>query len=697
MKLNLTTAFVLATFFLSCNSIQSQKSTLPHADIIRDIRFDDIIDLSGGSGNPFLFFDEQQKVNPELDTIAKCITRDMPNGQIYYPHYWGDQWRWAVDLRGKYHLKKIWYYVDKNSYFDDTLFFYKTNDFTGFQPIASVHIPLGANGWFFIPVNDTTRYLVTGMKRSFEKKYSSYGTVNVTEIIPYGTLTDAKRLPAAPAVYTGNMRTKKTIGELVGVNIIGGYEAMSNFDDFAHVRPMNERFYMDDQPNTSISDKKFNGDHFNEYSGGAVWRPILSYLDSFNIKGILTVPEFNGASQKVITQNKGNNPGWPVNNINDNPLQMSSYTESGRFFWTLGALVGQARIDSAKIPLFRLPRRSGRNLRTVLTNGSEINRFWGAPDTSTTGWRYIGNYLYLLQSQVDYDGYESTLGNNLGLANADPKLQLGMAADYKPDSLLVQSRVRLSRAMRKDGKNIFGVYQFNEYPDSVYSDHRRSRHAIEYDLSKHIQKNVQHAYKLDPAMQIFWTENGMDANQHSDKATPIRTGNTWTDREWQAINLGYNIVEVSKTNIDRYFLYVMVTNAPEDNGATFQTADLMSSYPTLTHKPPYYFVKNLIRTLKEYRHEKTISSKWKGLIVEKYRSTIHPEEVAYVVGYANTTGEMLSNQTVQVGNVAGNVIMHDLSFTELATRQTPLKVTNGILAIPVVSEKPVVIKLTEKP
>ncbi|MFT3824484.1 MAG: hypothetical protein QM731_11210 [Chitinophagaceae bacterium] len=696
MKLNLTGA-LLAIFFLSCNSIQSQKSTLPHAEMIRDIRFDDIIDLCGGSGNPYLFFDEQKKINPELDSIAKCVTRDMPNGQIYYPHYWGDQWRWAVDLRGRHHLKKIWYYVDKNSYFVDTLFFYSTKDFTSFKQIAAVNIPMGANGWYFVTVNDTTRYLVSGMKRSHEKVYNSFGTVNITEIIPYGTLTDAKRLPAAPATYAGAMRPKKAIGDLIGVNIIGGYEPMFNFDDFAHVRAMNERSYMDDMPNTSMTDKKFNADHFNEYSGGAVWRPILSYLDSFNIKGILTTPEFNGSSKKVMDQNKGNNPGWPVNNLNDNPLVMSSYTESGRFFWTLGAIVGNVKMDSTKVPLVKMPRKTGRNFRTVLTNGNEINRFWGAPDTSTTGWRYISNYLYLLQSQVDYDGYESTLGSNLGLANADPKLLLGMAADYKPDSLVVQSRVQLSRAMRKDKKNVFGVYEFNEYPDSAYSDHRRSRHAIEYNLSGHIQKNVQHAYKLDSSMQIFWTENGMDANPNTDKATPLRTGNTWTDREWQAINLGYNIIEVSKTNVDRYFIYVMVTNAPEDNGATFQTADLMSSYPAVVRKASFYYVKNLIRTLREYRHEKTISSQWKGLVVEKYRSITRPEEVAYVVGNANTNGSTLTNQTIQVGNVAGDAIVHDLSFTEIGTKQSSLKPANGVLTVPVVSEKPIVIKLVEKP
>ena len=91
---------------------------------------------------------------------------------------------------------------------------------------------------------------------------------------------------------------------------------------------------------------------------------------------------------------------------------------------------------------------------------------------------------------------------------------------------------------------------------------------------RHIQKNVQHAYKLDPAMQtsgqrMAWTLTSIATRPHPSAPEipgPIVSGRPLTC---------YTIVEVSKPILGyRYFLYVMVTNAPEDNGATSRQSGL---------------------------------------------------------------------------------------------------------------------------
>jgi hypothetical protein len=665
---------------------------------ITGIVFQDLIDEAGGSGNPYTFFDEQLTADPENGVSPACSSLSLPNSDIYYPKMWGRQWRSAVDLRANYHLKKIWYYVAfNNDLFDDTLFLFKTNDFVTFEKMDSIRVPINtATGWYSKVLDDTTRYVVYGLKRRQNPTFLSWGSPYVYETILYGDLISGQvRRPTPPLQYAGIKRPKQTMGSLLGENLIGGYEPMHNLSDFAHMRVMNDRHYPDDSLGSlALGTKKFNGDHFNEIQGGAPWRAMRYLWDSINTITGFVLPEFNASSYKVNTQ-AGSQICWAYNDFGDDPLLVSSYTESGYLAWNMAAQFGHIQVDSNRLRIYRAPRNTGLNLDMHFTFGSEINRFWGVIDTATSGCRYTPNLMYLYQSQNDYDGYQDSFGDSIGIKNADPLALLGAAADYKIDSMMIQSRVKISRAMRTDSANIFGSFQFNEYPDKQYTGDVRSMHAVEYGMSSHVNKIIDVSYRLDPDMLVMLTENGMDANQGSDKATPQRTGTTWTDREWQAINLGWNIIEVSKTNIDKYFLYVMVTNSAENNAGTFQTSDIMSSFPDIIYKPPYYYIRNMVRTMRNFRHESTIQSSWRGLCIEKYRHATISDSVAYVVGYADTTGITLSNQIIPMIGVIGNGTKVELSFTSFTNTQTPVTVLGG-LATMSVGEKPFVILASEQ-
>lgn len=664
---------------------------------IAGVVYQDLIDLAGGSGNPYTFFNEQLTADPENGISPACTSISLPNSDIYYPKMWGRQWRSAVDLRAAYHLKKIWYYVaSNNDLFDDTLFLFKTNDFVTFEKIDSIRVPINtATGWYSKTLDDTARYVVYGLKRKQNPTFMSWGSPYIYETILYGDLIAGQvRRPTPPTRYAGTKRPKPIIGDMIGANLIGGYEPMHNFTDFKHMRIMNDLHYVDDSLGSlALGTKKFNGDHFNEIQGGAFWRAFRYMYDSLEITTSFVAPEYNASSYKVNTQ-AGSQICWTYNNFGDNPLAISSYTEIGYLAWNMAAQFGAVQVDSNRLKILRAPRSTGLNLNMHYTYGSEINRFWGVIDTAASGCRYTPNQMFLYQAQMTYDGYQNAHGDSIGIKNADPNAILGAAADYKIDSMMIQSRVKMSRAMRTDSANIFGSFHFNEYPDKQYTGDVRSMHAVEYNMSQKLNDIADVSYRLDPNMLIFYTENGMDANQNSDKATPQRTGTTWTDRQWQAINLGWNIVEVSKSNIDRYFIYVAVTNASESNGGTFQTSDLFASYPTIIYKDPYYYVRNFIRTLRNFRHEETIQSQWRGLCVEKYRHVTIEDSVAYVVGYADTTGITHIGQVIPMDGVIGTGTRVDLSFTSFTNTQTPVVVVAGETILSV-GEKPFVILALE--
>jgi hypothetical protein len=666
---------------------------------ITGIQFADIIDHQGGSGNPFAFFDEQSTADPENDIIPACSTRDYPNSILYYPWYHGNQWRFTVDLRAQYHVKKIWYYVGfNNDTYDDTLFIFKSSNLRDYIKVDSIRITSPqTTGWYSRLLDDTTRYLTFGLKREIGAGVSGEQSPYIMEIIPYGDiLAGETRLPAMPATYQGTKRPKKTIGELVGVNRIGGYEPMHNVSDFAHDRIMNDLYYINDSTNVNgLIDFKLNGDHFGEYQGGATWRAMEFMFDSLERTTGFILPEWNGASMKVIEQ-AGAQVCWQVNNLTSNPLLLSSYTEVGYTAWNLAAKFGAVAIDSSRLRIFRTPRVTGMNLNMHITFGSEIERFWGAADTSNTSCRYTGSLLYATEAQMLYDGMEDSFGDSIGVVNADPNMKLGAAATYKLDSITWNSRVKLGKGMRSDGQNIFSSIQFNDYPEKNYSGIGvRSIHAVNFGLSTHIGKAVDFIYRLDPDIESMLTENGMDANAASaPKGTPPRTGTTWTNREWQAINLGWNIIEVSKTHLDKYFMYVLVTNAAEENAGTFQTSDIMSSWPAIVYKAPYYYVRNMIRTLSNFRHEETIQSQWRGLCIEKYRHATITDSVAYVVGYADTTGISHTGQVIPLSNITGVPKKVELSFTSFTNTESTVTVTSGEATMSV-GEKPFVILALE--
>lgn len=651
---------------------------------ITDIKFSDIIDFQGGSGNPWTFFNEQTSIDPENNITTAAPNRTLPSDSKYFPVYQGSQWRFAVDLRAQYHIKKIWYYVaNNNGFYDDTLFIFKTSDFLTLEKIDSIRIPVPTTtGWYSRVIDDTTRYLVFGLKRLMDNNPNGSRSPEVTEIIPYGDLLAGEtREDPLPDTYQGVKRPKKTIDSLVGIGIIGGYEPMHNFSDFAHVRIMNERFYLDDSTNSNgLIDKKFNGDHFNEYNGSAPWRSMFNLLDSLHYittTNFIT-QELNGASQKVNNQ-YGSTLGWPVNNYGDDPLNPNSYTESGYMFWNLVAQRGSVPIDSNRLRIFRTPRYTGQNFNESITNGSEINRYWGATDTSSSGWRYMTALQYVIHTQVDFDGFETSYGDSIGGANADPAFKLGYAADYQIDSILLNSRYKLATAMRSDGVNPWGTFQFNEYPEKDYGGGLgvHGMHALDYDVESHFGAIEDYAYRLDPNWLIMCTENGFDANTASNKSTPLRTNSVWTDREWQAINLGWNISQVSKTHVDKYFIYIMVTNASESNGGTFQTSDIMSSFPSVVYKPPYYYVRNLIRTMKGYRHDSTIATQWRGLNIERFRNVNNSDSVAFLVGYADTTGITYNNTSISLPGIPdGTVKVVDLSFTSFTNTEENISVSS---------------------
>lgn len=664
---------------------------------IRGIVYKDMIDLVSGSGNVGKYFDEQG-ADPErgINTPTPITTdRANANNLIYFPLSLARENRAGVDLRGTYDLQRIWYYVGTNAYINDTIRFYTTQNAIDYKLFGKKRVPIGFSGWDYVDGRDTADNFYIGMHRGRDSVFNSWGTVELMEVIPYGDLIGTRQ-PAPPATVWAPSTTFQTIDNIMGVDLIGGYEAMKYIKPFKNVRVMNNTNYIMDSAyvrtynlSNSLATAKFNLDHFNEERNNAYYRSIPGLIDSLNKSGKYITLDYNGGSQRLI--DVYGVTGVRINTDTSALYHPRSYTESGRFFNTLGKLFGSTASDTNLLPTLYIKKFTGYNMNwniqngknnVNISNGNELNGFFKGDDTSHTE-RFQPTLSYVAMSQADYDGWQGTLGSDMGLAAADPTIRLSTSSLFEIDSLLPQSEIKLSKKMRTDGKIIYGRIQFNNYPSA--GGHQV--HAVEFDYATKLRKFVAYLRSLHD-WEIENTEfSGGDANTTSAQSAPLRTGSTWTDREWQAICNDYMLFAVSGSGLDRSYSYVLSTNAAEGNGGSFQNTDFIKSYPSIVLHPTWYRYANIARLLKGYRVDTLVQSTWNGKYILKLRNVAHPDSVAYAVGHASKDGTSLTNFTVNMGLLRGLPAVHDLSFVAETSTQIGYTLVNKVLTLASQSEK----------
>lgn len=666
----------------------------------------DLIDLVGAPVNVKYFFDDTTS-NPERGIYNNDETIDLPTVQDgrYYPSkylesYGKREWRFAAHLRGEHHVKKIYYHVLPDAFYTDSLLFYKTEDFITFTRLAAVNIPItGSNYWDFVTVDDTTRNIVIGIRRAYNSTFFSYGTPQVSEIKLYGDPVGSR----SPALsFKGYPRPLRSVDQLVGIDMILGYESQEKMAPFKNQRIMQDATWMLDDLFQSTT--YFNFDHFNELAFGPE-RTQKGMLDSAKYHGRYATLNLNSGSQAL--QDSGL-IGIRQNYLLSNPYQLNTYSISGQFMYTIGKAYGQVPYDTSFMRMLYKPRFSADTMNPIyyagwsnnmnIGNGNELNGFWKVPDTAL-GLRFQDNLSYAMNSQLDYDGYESRYGDTIGMVNADPNIRMSEATLYEIDKSVHQSRYLMAREMRTDRKNIFGRVQLNKYWHTE-SGTLEGLHPVEDSASFKLKSYATNVFSIDSSVELEYTEVGYDANTGSVQCVP-RTGSSWTDREWQAICNAYVLFESTGAYFDRMYYYVMTTNQDEANDNRFATSDFAASFldgnPVNIRRNTWYYTANAVRLLTGYVEESVLSYVWNGKYLKKYRSLNNRDSVAYVIGKAATDGSTLTDATIPTGEVIGTPVVHNLSFTAETTSTSSISPVSGILTIPVVSEKPLIILVQEIP
>jgi len=257
----------------------------------------------------------------------------------------------------------------------------------------------------------------------------------------------------------------------------------------------------------------------------------------------------------------------------------------------------------------------GLNLVKYIECDNERDKWWKGRKAYQTGREYAANL------SAFYDGHKKTLGDGVGVKNADPNMLVVMGGIASASTDYVRGMIdwcKEFRGYKADGSVNFcwDVVNYHLYAnDARYEANNWPTAGVAPELS--INDSVAnafiqmvHEYAAD--MPVWITETGYDINQGSpQKAIPIGNKSALeTQADWLTrTTLGY-----AKSGIQRLFFYELVDDNPW-SGGPYASSGLVND--DRSRRPAAHYLYQLYKMFGNYTYQRTMQS---SPIVDKYTS-----------------------------------------------------------------------------
>ena len=639
---------------------------------------ENVFDLSGyadhGGADPFALFDENEFVDPasQPDAQYKPHTNPQPTEQpaIYFPAGRGN--RIVIDLQTTRQLTDVFLFDRSNS--ADSVWLY-TGDMlhwklkAGFTTLAFYQ----SSQWRRFPLQDSSRYVMI--------RFNSHKAA-ITEMVLYGCGEGA--VPVAP----GNSRedpvfTRKPMKEFLGVNDYSGIIDPKWLKPFYFTRLYSFAVDFDRDTVDAYPNVKYNMTHFGYWDGN---RQDYYYWPEDNVQTNHHQVWFTMQGLPLwMAKDEKDKKGRPVTQWGMDPEDPMSYGRHGAMMWNLAAWFGQEKRDTNLLSLDHSPVRAGRGTLRSYENGNEEDGFW-------TGERYSSPMTYFAQSNADYDGAESALGNRCGIVNADSGSALITSGMVELDTNRVKVYKFLCNTLRKDKAFIWkGGVQYHHYSTN-------GSHGItpeEDSLRWRLAKVKRFTDRLQPGVPCILGENGYDKSQHTRQSTPLLPG--LSGEESQAAFILRSINATAFSGFDSYILYWLRDNKPPDDNDVYLTSGVVREMPdgSIRPYPSWFYISAFENRLADYRPDRVVSeagSVW----IYKYRNIHSSDSVAYFVYAPTHSGFHAPAFVLHLENTDGGDAM-EVDFTADSTEGVvnTRKIIGGMVTI-AVEEKPKLILVKER-
>lgn len=565
-----------------------------------------------------------------------------------------------VDLQGLCSITDIFVYDDSDSGQDSTspvTFFY--GEPFDWQPLF-VDSLKNSNTWNQQSVNIETRYL--------RIKIHSPET-RMSEFLVYGTrLEDPIQEPAEQST------PKVTMDQLIGINAFIT-SPLGKMKCAGFVREYHNWMWCEGNRSTTYPGYPNNQNEFITLG----WNFDVFY-SNLNNSGITVSPAIQNS---VLWLN-----GFNYNKLSDkpvlsglDPLLPSSYIQHSDHIFQYTARYGSKMLPDNLLKLAAgQPRITGANSIRYIENWNEQDRWWMSRDA------FFNPYEYAAMASADYDGHLGTMGQTVGLKNADPEAKLVMGGIAKPDINYVKA-IKLWSDYNRNGSVPFDVINVHHYcNDGADQSSGKVGISPEADNLKGLMKEfVSYRNKYLPGKEVWITEFGYDTHPESVQRAP--SVGTFNQEEVQGQWLVRSYLALAAAGVDKAAMYMLSDVDPSDK-TKFQTSGLICvPAEGYRSKPSWFYVYTLKNRLTDMFFDQEISSGDPNVLIYKFKHTTAPGYSAYVLWCPT------SNQT-SVADYELNLLPYEkqAKLVEL----TVGKINGTEYTLPVIDQK-VTLSISERP
>jgi hypothetical protein len=416
-------------------------------------------------------------------------------------------------------------------------------------------------------------------------------------------------------------------------------------------------------------------------AGGGAW-----FFDDFYGKlkagGVTVAPSIEGNATVLFPGSKGGDK--PLATGAD-PEAPASYIVHAKHLFQYAARYGSTAVPQSELAIAPdQPQKSGLGLLQYIENWNEPDATW----VGRTG--YFSPYELAAMCSADYDGDQGRLGNNVGVHNADPKMQLVLGG-LSRDRLDYLQSMKLWADYHRGGDFPADVINFHHYSSDAGDDGGFKTTGISPEADKMREKFtniVTWCHANIPGRQVWVTEFGYDTNPASPVHAPAIA--PYTAEEVQGIWLLRSYLALAAAGVDRASMYMFRDTGPATDGGVFATSGMVTQKGEWTPKPSYYYIATLKHRLAGFKFDSdvtplTLSSK----NILAYRFSGPAGATAEVIWCSTSAGTSVDNVPIPVRTGAKTTLV-DFTDDSLNGTAAPVTSQNGFVTISV-HEKPLII------
>lgn len=323
-----------------------------------------------------------------------------------------------------------------------------------------------------------------------------------------------------------------------------------------------------------------NQNQFNPTIAGGGWN-FDAFYKQLHEKGYTVCPVLEGSATWLFKKEKVNFQYKPILSDTMSTFAPASYIAHADHLYQFAARYGHQKISAKKLKLAsnQLPL-SGLGWVSYYENWNEPDKWW-------EGRRgYFSPYEYAAMSSADYDGHEQSMGNVIGLKNADSSAHLVMSGLATLNLEYLKAMLFWFQHNRKDKRFPFDVINFHHYSNNAQVEGGMSDTGISPEQDSLYEKISRiHRFRAAqlPSKELWITEFGYDDMPKGRQIAP-KIGNT-SGEEIQARWLIRTYFILLSAGADRAAQF-MIRNAEESSQETYSHCGLTKSkenayYPKL--------------------------------------------------------------------------------------------------------------------